>query len=246
MREYSDYIVYVDESGDHGLKSIDSTYPVFVLAFCIFRKTEYAIVVTPKLQQLKFRHFGHDIVVLHERDIRKAKGDFKFLVNRKRREAFMSDLSRLVEESPMTLIAVIIEKESFKKKGFVETNPYHVALGAGIRRLHSFLSANTDATRLAHIVFEKRGRKEDIELELEFRRLVDAERQEGSKFHFEAVFADKKTNSGGLQLADLMARPIGRHLLKPDQKNRAYDVLRSKLYRGPDGEDEDLGLHCLP
>jgi hypothetical protein len=30
---FSDYIVYVDESGDHGLQSMDATYPVFVLAF---------------------------------------------------------------------------------------------------------------------------------------------------------------------------------------------------------------------
>ncbi len=246
MTDYSDYIVYVDESGDHGLKSIDPTYPVFVLAFCIFRKEDYAMVVTPKIQQLKFRHFGHDIVVLHEHDIRKAKGDFKFLVHRESREAFMTDLSRLVEESPMTLIAVIIEKVSFKKRRFVETNPYHVALGAGIHRIHSFLDSKADAVKLTHIVFEKRGKKEDIELELEFRRLVDAERREGRGFHFEAVFADKKTNSGGLQLADLIARPIGRHLLQPGQENRAYEVLRSKLYRGPDGEEEDLGLHCLP
>ena len=34
--EFSDYIVYVDESGDHSLESIDINYPVFVLAFCIF------------------------------------------------------------------------------------------------------------------------------------------------------------------------------------------------------------------
>jgi hypothetical protein len=33
---YSQYIVYVDESGDHSLQSIDPQYPVFVLAFCIF------------------------------------------------------------------------------------------------------------------------------------------------------------------------------------------------------------------
>lgn len=31
---FSDYIVYVDESGDHG--PVSSDYPVFVLAFCIF------------------------------------------------------------------------------------------------------------------------------------------------------------------------------------------------------------------
>ena len=35
--EYSDYIVYVDEAGDHSLDHIDSNFPVFVLAFCIFK-----------------------------------------------------------------------------------------------------------------------------------------------------------------------------------------------------------------
>jgi len=35
---FSDYIVYVDESGDHGLENVDPNYPLFVLAFCIFKK----------------------------------------------------------------------------------------------------------------------------------------------------------------------------------------------------------------
>ena len=33
MSEFSEYIVYVDESGDHGLVSIDPQYPVFALSF---------------------------------------------------------------------------------------------------------------------------------------------------------------------------------------------------------------------
>ena len=35
---FSDYIVYVDESGDHSLINIDANYPVFVLAFGVFHK----------------------------------------------------------------------------------------------------------------------------------------------------------------------------------------------------------------
>jgi len=38
---FSDSIVDVDESGDHGLTSIQEPYPVFVLSFCIFHKDEY-------------------------------------------------------------------------------------------------------------------------------------------------------------------------------------------------------------
>jgi hypothetical protein len=37
---FSRYIVFVDEAGDHG--PVSPEFPVFVLAFCIFDKLEYA------------------------------------------------------------------------------------------------------------------------------------------------------------------------------------------------------------
>ncbi len=77
--EQSDYIVYVDESGDHGLAQPDPTYPIFVLAFCVFRKDHYCNSVVPSVQRLKFGHFGHDQIVLHEREIRKGTGNFAVL-----------------------------------------------------------------------------------------------------------------------------------------------------------------------
>ena len=41
MPEFSDFMVYVDESGDHSLTSIDKNYPIFALAFCVFYKQHY-------------------------------------------------------------------------------------------------------------------------------------------------------------------------------------------------------------
>ncbi len=61
---------------------VDPSYPVFVLSFCIFRKDDYAGVVAPALQNFKFRFFGHDLVILHNHEIRKALGDFRFLFDR--------------------------------------------------------------------------------------------------------------------------------------------------------------------
>lgn len=43
------------------------------------------------------------------------------------------------------------------------------------------------------------------------------------------VFADKKSNSCGLQLADLTARPIGIHYLRPEQDNAAYEIIKLKI-----------------
>ena len=56
---YSDFIIYVDESGDHSLDSIDRDYPVFVLDFCIFRNDHYAATVAPvQVYPLWARHKG--------------------------------------------------------------------------------------------------------------------------------------------------------------------------------------------
>ena len=56
MADFSDYIVYVDESGDHGLQRIDPNFPVFGLSFCIFKKADYTEQIVPAVQDLKFRY----------------------------------------------------------------------------------------------------------------------------------------------------------------------------------------------
>ena len=63
---------------------------------------------------------------------------------------------------------------------------------------------------------------------------------------FEIVFADKKTNSAGLQLADLTARPIGRYVLDRGQPNRAWDIIEPKIRRSPAGAVAGWGLKIFP
>jgi hypothetical protein len=94
-------------------------------------------------------------------------------------------------------------------------------------------------------LFESRGKKEDNDLELEFRRVCDRNAT-GQQLPFEIILADKKSNSGGLQFADLIARPIGRKLLKPDQQNRAFEILKAKFRRDPGGNLKGWGLKLFP
>ena len=246
MTLQSDYIVYVDESGDHGLSSMDPNYSMFVLAFCVFEKSEYARHVTPALQEFKFRHFGHDMVVLHEHEIRKASGPFNILLNPKRREPFMQDLNDIVSTAPFTLFAAAIHKDQFQARyGNEGHNLYHVAVTSCLEALHKFLPAADDEA-VTHVVFEARGKREDNELELEFRRVCDGANSSGVRFPFQIVFASKQSNSCGLQLADLVARPVGRKLLKPEQDNRAWDILKPKFHSSEDGEIEGNGLFVFP
>jgi hypothetical protein len=101
---------------------------------------------------------------------------------------------------------------------------------AGLKRVRHFLRLNGHHDRLTHVVCEARGAKEDADLELAFQRVCDGDNRTNAKYNFDIVICDKKANSEGLQLADLMARPIGLHILRPDQPNGAYEVLSAKFF----------------
>ena len=226
---FSDYIVYVDESGDHGMQNLDPNYPIFVLAFCIFHKRHYANRVVSALHQFKFQHFGHDLVVLHEHDIRKEKGAFTFK-SKLQKTKFLDELSQLIKTHNFILASCVIDKSKLKGSPDQNENPYHLALGFCLETLYEFLQEKSQHKQLTHVVFECRGKKEDDELELEFRRMTDGANRVGINFPFEIIFADKKVDSPGLQLADLVARPIGLNILRPDQPNSAFEILKEKFY----------------
>ena len=225
---FSPYIVYVDESGDTHLEGNDKSYPVFVLAFCIFHKKYYANVLVPEIQSLKFNYFGHDAVIFHEREIRKKLPPFTFQ-NRAVENAFMQSLSGIIENSKFVLIASAIMKQHLTVKP--SRNAYHIALTACLENLYRFLIEKTQHTGKTFIVVEARGEKEDKELELEFRRICAGDNQLKTEFPFEIIIKSKQLNSTGMQFADLFARPIGRHLLDGEAKrNRAFDILEEKFF----------------
>ncbi|PWC74474.1 DUF3800 domain-containing protein [Azospirillum sp. TSH64] len=225
--DFSDFIVFVDESGDHNLTSINPEFPLFALAFCILRKTDYATKVAPALDSLKFDTFGHDLTVLHSRDIRKQQGDFAVLRDAGRRTAFLDGLSAVIEEAPFTLCVTAIDKIRHKQKYKNPYNPYHLSLEYCLERTYPFLIAQGQQGKRTHIIAESRGKAEDRDLELQFRRILDE--YEDWDHHFELRFASKACNSVGLQLADLAAHPVARHVLAPDQFNRAFGIVEKKL-----------------
>ena len=251
QKRFSDYVVYVDESGDHSLASIDAGYPVFVLALCVFHKRHYSEQIIPAVEKLKFNYFGHDSVVLHENEISKQKGPFAFLSHRPTRTEFMSQLNSIMDASNFVLIACVVDKARVSKVEGAGSNPYHIALGLCLEALHGFLTEKKQEDLQTHLVVECRGNKEDRELELEFRRIRDGGTSGGQRLPFDMVFANKQTNLTGLQLADLVARPVGVNYMRPAQPNQAFELLKRKFYcdggRKAVGIDyENVGLLIYP
>lgn len=246
MTAHSDYIVYLDESGDHSLDVIDHQYPIFVLSACVFRKGNYSATVVPSFLDLKFRFFGHDMVVLHSRDIRKAQGPFSILQNVQVRQDFLAAINTAVANAPFTLVTAIIDKRRLTHQSAQPDNPYEIALTFCMERVFSHLQGLHQHQATTPMVVECRGKKEDADLELSFRRTAQGHNVHGRSLPFEIVFADKRANSTGLQLADLVSHPIGRHHLNPAQPNQAYSVVEPKFFRSLSGSIASWGRNVLP
>jgi hypothetical protein len=98
----------------------------------------------------------------------------------------------------------------------------------------SYLSICGERGKRVHILLEARGKNEDAQLELEFRRICDNQcdwyykATNFQEMNFEPVFVPKASNSTGLQIADLVARPLALQYLRPTQTNRTYEILQSK------------------
>lgn len=236
---FGDYIIFADEAGDHNLTKVDCKFPIFSLALCLIKKTDYINSIVPIIQKLKFDYWGHDKIVLHERDIRKQIGEFAFLrQNKNLREGFLEQINKIILDSKFCVVSSVIKKETLNNEYSDPFNPYHIALKLCMERVLSILIDNKQENKKIFCIFEKRGKKEDEQLELEFYRIVNNQNnwriynKNFKKIDFEIKFAGKEHNSTGLQLADLLARPIGINVLNPSQQNRAYEIIKDKYCRG--------------
>jgi hypothetical protein len=253
LQQYGRWIGYLDETGDPYLANVDKDYPVFGVSLCMFDKAVYAASVVPRMLDLKFKWWGHDMVVLHEAELRRREKPFVFLGDPSVRDSFMADLDNLIQQAPMTLFAAVIRKQFYASNG-KEGDLYSVALrfilervASKLRQRHAgSLRQQLDAMDPFILVAEMRGQKEDAELELAFRRICAGQNYRGERWPFELCFASKKANSTGLQIADLTARPIALSVLRPNQPNRAYELLAPKFHRSPDGQIDGWGLKVFP
>lgn len=229
---FSDYVIFVDESGDPSISSIDPEFPFFVLVFCIFKKSDYFSQTLPRMGQFKFRYWGHDLVILHSHEIRKEQNQFSMLVNADYRNHFLNDLTDLIDSFCFHIVAEVINKYDFVRDSGYSNNPYSVALHLCLEKAYMFLHACGQGDGLTHVVVEKRGAKEDKELTTSFQQITHFPLQS-----FQLEFAGKQLNSSGLQVADLVAYPIARNAIKPLQTNRSFEVVRKKIWE-PAGEIE--------
>ena len=229
-------IVFLDEAGNLNLDIHDEDFPLFAVSMFVCKTTDYTRSIVPAVLEFKIRHFGHEAVILHSRDIRKAQKDFGFLTDRGRRNAFLQELTTLMRDLNYRWITTVIRKQRHRELyGVAAQNPYDLALTLCLERLLPLLEEEEQSE--VCVVAEARGKREDKELELCFLRTVSNGTYYVSADRFRAVkftlkFAEKAMNVIGTQMADLIVYPIARHVLDPNKPNLPYEAVAPKMYRG--------------
>lgn len=241
-------VLFLDESGDHNLSVIDPEYPVFVLGGVILDKEYAEVELTDALNEFKRELFGSTEVVLHTADITRNRNGFERMQDTGFRNWFYQRLNDLMRNLTYSVVACVVRKEEhLARYGLAALDPYLLSLDVLVERFYFDIS--TGGNR-GIIVAERREPTLDRGLELAWLNL----KIRGTRYLQAKVIEDritalnlraKRDNIAGLQLADLVVSPIGRHILgKPDRED--WRVIAGKLRRSPQGRVEDYGLVVLP
>ena len=246
----SKYYLFLDETGDHGLSFVDKNFPLFLLASCLFEEEELR-KTEKEVNNFKKEFFGTTEVILHSRSIRKCEGSFQILFNLDVKKKFYEQLDKIISEANFTIIGSGVNKEDhIKKYGKGAKDPYALSLSFIIERL-IFCSDEKRANTTVDIKIEKRGKTEDQQLLNQYNKILDkgtyyvsSERSKNRISNFESFF--KKDNIIGLQIADLCAYPLARHILNPKEPYIPFQIIEKKLYCDRNGKYDGYGLKVFP
>lgn len=245
------YYLFFDESGHHGLKTINQEFPILLLCGCVIEKSYYHKVFVPKVNKLKKSYFSRTDIIFHSRDIRKWQNDFKILGDPKLRSDFYSDLDTLIAKTDFTLIASAVLKDKLiKQYGPQANNPYDLSLTFVLER-SIFLTDRLNCGKI-EVIAEARGKKEDAKLHDQYQIILSNGTEFVNSERFvkkltDIKFEKKDQNVVGTQLCDLVAYPLANYVLYPERENIAFKVVSSKMYRQfPKDDFLGYGLKIFP
>lgn len=230
-------VMFLDESGNHDLRKVNPNYPVFVLGGVIVDRAYVRNTIEPEMRQFKLKHFGRTDVILHTVAMGKGRGDYAFLADPTNRAAFYTDLNTLLQQWEYTVMACVFELPRYIAQYPNPADPYRSGLEILIEQFCDELGEKLDG---GFVCAEKRNPGLDRELLEAWEELRTNTVGTGSALPREIdrkiidlSLKDKKPNMAGLQLADLVVTPPGRHVAgRPSSPNQVqWTVVERKLRR---------------
>ena len=246
-------ILFLDESGDHSLSIIDPQFSVFVLCGVIMDEEYHRNIATERLDAFKMRLLGNREIILHTADFTRNKSGFEAMSNHEFRTDFFNALQDVIRGLEFRIVACVIKKEHhLQKYGLNALDPYLLSLSVVVERF-IFECGSAGGT----IVAEARNPTLNNALDLAFLDLkirgttfISATKVQRRIHNF--AIRQKKDNIAGLQIADVVATPIGRHAMGKTtyphycDQGDFFHVVKPKFRQAWDGKIEGRGLVILP
>lgn len=229
------FILYLDECGDQNLASFDPQFPIFTLCGIVVSE-EQDKVLSERINALKLEIWNNINIIFHSRDIRKCQNGFEVLFDLDVKKRFLQGVDDILGDKGYVVVCCSILKEPYIRQYGKLNDVYGLSLSYIMERVVFYL----DSLGLSDIelctIIEKRGKKEDAALLNYYNQLLDRGTYWVDSLRMKKVFKKfdmrwKSENIVGLQIADLIAYPVTRHVLNPNGVNLAYDVLKKNIFQ---------------
>ena len=251
--------LFLDECGGHETNKVDPKFPVFCLCGLVVEAEKYRKQLSPRWSGFKAKYLGAIDKRIHEPSFRgkrlrywlRSHGDHD-------PEDFTKTLNSILREVDYRIISTVIRKEDFRQflsespiQVFLPISQYHIALDFILERFVHYLHYEADDA-VGMVIAERIGPKEASQLMLEYNRLKIEGTQYISPNWFRyqlaenVMFGDKEDFIPGLEITDIIARPIAEKILKPETKPTRWEPIRGQFYDGGQERPESYGLKVFP
>lgn len=228
------YYLFLDECGDQNLANFDPSFPIFTLCGIVLSEEQLQIL-SSQINDLKKDFWGDKKIILHSRDIRKCQNGFEIFFNLETKQSFYERINEILGQNIYTIICCAILKEPYIRQYGKLNDVYGQSLSFIMERTVFYLDGVKRSNIELTTIIEKRGKKEDSSLLAYYNSLIDrgtywvtAER---IKSYFKSFqMKAKQDNIIGLQVADLIAYPITRHILDENAVNLSFDIIKRNIY----------------
>ena len=241
------YYLFLDECGDQNLSNFDPSFPIFTLCGVIMSQMQLDIV-SSKIDSLKKEFWGDKKIILHSRDIRKCQNGFEVLFDLSAKQRFYEGANSILKEKVYVIVCCSILKEPYIRQYGRLNDVYGLSLSYIMERTVFYLDGLMKNNIHLTTIVECRGKREDSNLLDYYNKVCDRGTywviSDRIKNYFKEFEMKKKSeNFIGLQIADLVAYPITRHVLDENAVNLAYDIVKDNIYQK---EGKLYGMKVFP
>lgn len=241
-----EYYLFLDESKPN--KEVEH----FCLGGCVIEKENYIKNVMPYIKNLKINIFETSDIILHETEIRRAKGQYSVMRDKQKREKFWNAMKKLFDKYDITVLSSIITPNKCKNiyNSKYLNDEYFICLQIILENFTYFLETHNGK---GSIYLESRNSTEDNKVQNHFFNLMS----NGTLFlnknalqaHLTTIsFPLKQDNNIGLQIADFIPNVLKKKAFNLKQKTPSIQGnILNCLYTGDSEEAKQrFGMKIIP